>query len=417
MTIVNSRRTSRVARPLVSATRVTVFWLHQNAEGVMVSRWQWVVVASFAIAACSSADAENGGSGGAPGDAGMDADAALSDASVADADCSAPASLEMSLQTLLGGKALAGASVRTIPCGSTLSTDSGGMVALPVAPGLAFTIAVEDPAIVPQVVGEWALSGPGNFRDSFLGVSEGQAIGASPTTALLVPRYWDSGMPVDLESISVSIKDHPEAQVAYFDASWNLLSGASATDSSGHFVVSGLGEGFVQVLAEKPGATVYAGAKNTELQTTGRVPVMNGFVSHIIVAVVPSSDGGPPPPADGGPQPPPAPGGAVLCGAKACTLPSEQCCAPASGGPGATCQPTGSACNEITVQCDEAGDCQSGEVCCGSSALGSAAKCTAASDCVTDASTGPFVFCDSSTTCPTSHPTCSPAPWGYWVCL
>jgi len=383
-------------------------------------RRRWVVVAAVVLAGCSSEDGGNGASGGSAGkDAGGDGDAMLADAPAdapADANCSAPTPLEMHFSARFSNQPLVGASVTTIPCGTALLTDSAGWATLPVASNRPFSIAITDPKIVPQLVGEWSLSTSSSFNDSLLSVSEGQAIGASPTAAILIPRYFDVGVAYDVQGISVSIKDHPEAQVTYFDASWKALTGASSTDPSGHFAVGGLAEGFVEVVASKPGATVFASGQNAYMNTTGRVPVVNGFVSHIIVLVQKQQDGGT---GDGGPlpPPPPAPPGVVKCGTSTCSLLTEQCCAPASGAAGATCQPTGTSCSEVTVLCDEEGDCASGEVCCGTAKPGETAKCVPASACSPDASDGTFVLCSSPTACPSQPATCNAAQWGYWVCM
>ena len=60
--------------------------------------------------------------------------------------------------------------------------------------------------------------------------------------------------------------------------------------------------------------------------------------------------------ADAGPLP-----GEIACGASPCPVPASQCCSDVDA---STCDPAGSACTGLVRTCDEAADCDPGEVCC-----------------------------------------------------
>lgn len=88
-----------------------------------------------------------------------------------------------------------------------------------------------------------------------------------------------------------------------------------------------------------------------------------------------SSSGGAP--EDAGPGGPGSTPGHIACGTEVCDLTTQACCV--NSGSDEHCQDKGKACAGIAV-CDEAADCPSGKICCGSASFDSSntdceAKC------------------------------------------
>lgn len=369
--------------------------------------WATALLAAVAIACSSDDEPSSAKPDSGLTEAGTDA---ASDAVDGDAAaCSPPATLGLGLTVVLAGQPLEGASVRTVPCGGPITTGSDGVAPLTVAPSFPFTVAVEHPQIFPQLVGEWSLTKDYTFGDVFLDSNESETLQASPSEALLVPRYL-SPAPTDQSGISVTVDGHPEAKVTYLDAGWQPLPAATSTDAGGRWVIRGLADGFVQVSATKAGLSLQTAPAKVFM--TGRVPVKKGFISHVVVAFgPPAGDGGPPPPP---PPPPPDEPGKVWCAGVSCSVASEQCCAPAMPpvGPAAQCQKAGTACAQIAMRCDDASDCPSGQICCGASGPGKVVECKPLSECSSAANES--VHC-AAKSCPGGLK-CDLGPWGYFVC-
>ncbi len=84
----------------------------------------------------------------------------------------------------------------------------------------------------------------------------------------------------------------------------------------------------------------------------------------------------------------------VTCGTADCPLASSFCCAVSDGG--GSCLPTGTACADVPVTCDDPSDCPAGRVCCGVKLPASSdyANVNCAASCAFDGTdNAPHFFC------------------------
>lgn len=257
----------------------------------------------LAVCGCSSDDKPNPATADSGADVGSDAsDGATDAATEATPDGGEPFTCgDPPLVTESGNLVVLAADGTTSPKGGvkisvspcpdkSIVTPPDGKYAMRVSSGKPLYFKYESSEIIPMIRGEYSLiadspgGAPNMYPTSFAALF-GSDFGPDKTLVFIYGRTIGTKPECkSLDGITISVKDHPEAKVTYFDESAppKPIAGGTATSRAVLTAVTGLADGLtVTMQGTKTGCTVLF----DKPPRTGRAPLFKGFLTSVSVTL------------------------------------------------------------------------------------------------------------------------------------
>lgn len=245
-----------------------------------------LVLLAMGLAGCSSSSEAPA----AVADAGTTGDAAPADApTLPDAPrCGdAPYAVQtgtITIRDLGGSKPAAGAKITTAACpGSEVVTAADGTYVALLQKGTATYSRFDVTGALPMIVGEFQVPDEDAFTTDLAllpAIFKGFVPDWVEGTPAIIMGVSSRGMGAcaDKSGVTITVKDHPEAKIAYLDEATppGVVAGATSTSASGLLTITNVTGPYVEIEGTKPGCTVTMVAD----RLTARTPLENGYLTQ-----------------------------------------------------------------------------------------------------------------------------------------